>query len=249
MRVRAALEARDVGAAFGGGDIVDEGVDVLGELRRVLHGDFHAHLFQHPGDVDDFGMGRLAGPVEVLDELQHAALVVERFPLAAAIVVEDDLDAAVEKGQLLEAAMENAVVELGDGEDQTVGLEGGLGTDAIGGADAADVADRLAPLVLLLVDVPVAADFHLAPLGEEVDHGDAHPVQTAGSLVGPLGKLAAELEHGHHALERGEAQVGVDLDGDAAAVVLDRHRAVVVDGHEIRGSPAIASSIELSTTS
>ena len=33
------------------------------------------------GDVDDFGMGRLAGPVEVLDELQHAALVVERFAL------------------------------------------------------------------------------------------------------------------------------------------------------------------------
>ena len=98
-------------------------------------------------------------------------------------------------------------------------------------ADAADVADRHAPLVLLLVDVPVAADFHLAPLGEEVDHGDAHAVQTAGGLVGPLGKLAAELEHGHHALQRGEAQVGMDLDGDAAAVVLDRHRAVVVDGH------------------
>ena len=41
------LEARNVRAAFAGGDVVDEGVDVLGELRRILHGDFHAHFLQH----------------------------------------------------------------------------------------------------------------------------------------------------------------------------------------------------------
>ena len=92
-------------------------------------------------------------------------------------------------------------------------------------------ADRHAALVFLLVDVALAADFDLAPFGEEVDHGHAHAVQAAGGLVGPLVEFAAELQHGHHALQRGEAQVGVDLDGDAAAVVLDGHRAVVVDRH------------------
>ena len=86
-----------------------------------------------------------------------------------------------------------------------------------------------AALVLLLEDVALAADFDLAPFGEEVDHGDAHAVQSAGGLVGPLLELAAELQHGHHALERGEAEVGMLFDGDAAAVVLDRDRAVVVD--------------------
>ena len=43
-------------------------------------------------------------------------------------------------------------------------------------------ASRHAALVFLLVDVAVAADLHLAPLGEEVDHGDAHAVQPAGGL-------------------------------------------------------------------
>ena len=117
------------------------------------------------------------------------------------------------------------------GEDLRVGLEGGLGAAAVAAADAADVGHRHAALVFLLVDVPVAADLDLAPFGEEVDHGDADAVQTAGGLVGPLLELAAELQHGHHALQRREAQVGMDLDRDAAAVVLHRDRAVVVDRH------------------
>ena len=102
-------------------------------------------------------------------------------------------------------------------------------------ADAADLAGGHAAFVFLLVDVPVAADFDLAPLGEEVDHRHAHAVQTAGGLVGPLLELAAELEHGHHAFERGDLaahllrQLVVAFDGDAAAVVLDGDRAVVVD--------------------
>ena len=95
-----------------------------------------------------------------------------------------------------------------------------------------------AALVLLLVDVALAADLDLAPFGEEVDHGDAHAVQAAGGLVGPFLELAAELQHGHHALERGEAQVGMLFDGDAAAVVLDGDRAVVVDDHRDFGGEA-----------
>ena len=65
-----------------------------------------------------------------------------------------------------------------------------------------------AALVFLLVDVAVAADFDLAPLGEEVDDGDADAVQAAGGLVGALLELAAELEHGHHAFERGDVAAG-----------------------------------------
>ena len=126
-------------------------------------------------------------------------------------------------------AVEDVVLEIGVGEDLRVGLEGGLRADAVGAADAADFAGRHAALVFLLIDVPLAADFDLAPFGEEVDHGDADAVQAAGGLIGPLLELAAELQHGHHALERREAEVGMLFDGDAAAVVLDRDRAVVVD--------------------
>ena len=101
-------------------------------------------------------------------------------------------------------------------------------------ADAADVGLGDAALVLLVVDVAVAADFDLAPFGEEVDDRDADAVQAAGGLVGAFVELAAELEHGHHAFERGDVAAGffgelrVPLDGDAAAVVFDGDRAVAL---------------------
>ena len=91
-----------------------------------------------------------------------------------------------------------------------------------------------------MADGAVAADFDLAPFGEEVHHGDADAVQTAGGLVGALLELAAELEHGHHAFERGDVAAGlfgeliVLFDGDAAAVVFDGDRAVDVDGDAAR---------------
>ena len=73
-------EAGDVRAAFGGGDVVDEGVDVLGVLRRVLHGDFQADPLVLAGNVDDLRMHRLAGAVQVLDELEDPALVLKVSP-------------------------------------------------------------------------------------------------------------------------------------------------------------------------
>ncbi len=93
------------------------------------------------------------------------------------------------------------------------------------------VAGGHAALVFLLVDVSLAADFHFAPFGKKIDHGDAHAVQAAGGLIGALFELAAEFQHGHHALQGGKAQVGVLFHGDAAAVVLHGYRAVVVNGH------------------
>ena len=78
-----------------------------------------------------------------------------------------------------------------------------------------------------MVDLAIAADFDFAPFGEEVDDGDADAVETAGGLVGAFFELAAEFEDGHHAFERGHiaasffGELGVTLDGDAAAIVFD----------------------------
>ena len=57
-------------------------------------------------------MGRLAGPIEILDELQQPAFVVKRFAVAGAIVFERDARAAVEKREFLQAAVEDVVFEL-----------------------------------------------------------------------------------------------------------------------------------------
>jgi hypothetical protein len=210
-----------VGAALDSADVVDEGVDVLGVFGGVLDGHFHSHAFALVGDVDNILVGRLARAVEILDEFQDTPLIVEGLAVAGPLVAEGDLHAAVEEGQLLEAAVEDAVVELGVREDQGVGLEGGLGAYPIGPPNPPHFPGGHAALVFLLIDVAAAADLDLTPLGEEVDHRHPHAVQPAGGLIGALVELAAEFEHRHHALKRRYAQIGVRLDGYAAAVVLD----------------------------
>ena len=86
--------------------------------------------------------------------------------------------------------------------------------------------------------MPLAGDLDLAPFGKKVDHGDAHAVETAGGLVRTLLKLAAELEHRHHAFERGDlaihllGELRMPVCRNATAVVLDGHTAIDVD-HDI----------------
>ncbi len=67
-------EAGEVRAAFGGVDVVDVGVDVLGVLGRVLQGDLDADAVVLAFDVEDVGVDRLAGAVEVLDVLAEAVV-------------------------------------------------------------------------------------------------------------------------------------------------------------------------------
>ena len=237
-------EAGEVGAAFGRVDVVDVGVDVFGVLGRVLQGDFDGDAFAVAFDVEDIGVDRLAGAVEVLDVLAEAVVVLVRFFFAGAVVGDGDADALVQEGQLLHALLERGEDELRVREDLRVGFERGFGAAFGGVADAADVGLGDAAFVLLVVDLAVAADFDFAPFGEEVDDGDADAVEAAGGLVGAFFEFAAEFEDGHHAFERGDVaadffgELGVALDGDAAAVVFDRDRAVDVDRDADRGGVA-----------
>ena len=166
-------------------------------------------------DVHDVGVDRLAGAVQMLDVLRRCRRRTGTIPVrrcgASAM---DDPHALVQERQLLHALLQRGVGELGRREDLRVGLERGLGAALVGVADAADVGLRHAALVFLVIDVAVAADFDLAPFGEEIHHGDADAVQAAGGLVGALAELAAELEHGHHAFERGD--VAADFFGSCS---------------------------------
>ena len=90
------------------------------------------------------------------------------------------------------------------------------------------VGERLAALVTLLIDLPVAPDLDVQRLRQRVDDGDADAVETAGDLVGAvfLVELAAGVEHRQHDFGGGLAAL-VDIDRNAAAVV--DHRDGVVD--------------------
>jgi hypothetical protein len=97
-------EAGDVRAAFDGVDVVDVRVHVLGVLARVLHGDFVADPVDFARKVDHVVVQHVAGPVQVLDELDDAPLVEELVAFVHPFVAEADPHAAVQEGQLLQAA-------------------------------------------------------------------------------------------------------------------------------------------------
>ena len=73
-------------------------------------------------------------------------------------------------------------------------------------------------------------NLELQPFGEESHHRDADPVQAAGHLVGVVVELSAGVQLGHDDFGRRASFLFVDVDRDAAAIVLDRHRIVRVNG-------------------
>src|SRR6185503_9154249 len=61
------------------------------------------------------------------------------------------------------------------------------------------------------------------------NHRHAHAVQTARDLVRVAVELATRVQRRHDHFHRGAVLGGVDVDGNAAAVVLDTHVQVLVD--------------------
>ena len=82
-----------------------------------------------------------------------------------------------------------------------------------------------------LVDLAVAPDPQLEPVGQRIDDRHADAVQPAGNLVAVLVELAAGVQLGHHDLGRRALQfvVVLDVGRNAAAIVDDRDRVVGVD--------------------
>src|SRR3546814_20188427 len=78
----------------------------------------------------------------------------------------------------------------------------------------------------------VAPDGELQPFAERVDDRDADTVEAAGDLVGVVVggvlELTTGVELGHDDLGRRDTFFLVDPGRDAAAVILDRNRAVGV---------------------
>ncbi len=199
-------------------------------MRSVLLTDQANHI----------GVQRVAGAVEVLDEFDQPAFVLEVAAFAVPLVMEFDVDAAVEKREFLQTLVQHVEAVLGDAEDLVVGLEGRLGARLLGCATLQDGTRGHTSLVLLGPGEAIATDFGLGPLAQEVHDGHADTVQTTGRLVGSFLELAAELEDRHHALERADVaveffgQLFVLGDRNASTIVLDRDAAVGVHGHRDR---------------
>ena len=79
------------------------------------------------------------------------------------------------------------------------------------------------------MDLAVAADLDLEPVGEGVHAGDADAVEAAGDLVAAVAELAAGVQDREDDLDGGAVLGGVHVDGDAAAVVAHGAGAVGVE--------------------
>ena len=221
-------EAGEVRAAFVRVDVVREREHQLGvavvPLQRDLGVDAVLVAFHEDRLVVD---DRLV-LVQVLDERHDAAVVLELVALAVALVVDGDEDAAVQERQLAQPLRQRVEAVFDGLEDLRIGPERDLRAAPLRRAGDFQVGERGAALVALLVDLPVAPDLEVEPLGQRVDDRHADTVQAAGHLVAVVVELAAGVQDGEHDFGGGLA-ARVPIDGNAAAVVDDRDRVVDVD--------------------
>src|SRR2546422_8172328 len=130
--------------------------------------------------------------VQVLDELDDAALEEERVAPDVVLVLDDDLQPAVQECQLAQPVRERIERELADLEYRRVRLESDDG--AVLGrllARRQGSGGHPALLVTLGPHLAAAADLDVEPLAEGVDDRDADAVQAARDLVGRVLELAA----------------------------------------------------------
>ncbi len=232
-------EAGQMRAAIHRIDVVREAEDRLRIGVVVLEGDLDGDAVAHGLHDDRLVMQHGLAAIQMLDELGNAASVAELavtrlagLGVGGALVGERDNQALVEEGHLAQTLRQRVVVVLGDREDRLVGQEVNLGATALGRADLAQLADRIAATEVHLPGVAVAADLDVELLRERVDATDADAVQTARDLVGRGIKLAAGMQNGEHDLNgRHLLAIGQSLhiDRDATAIVNNGHRVVDMD--------------------
>ena len=90
----------------------------------------------------------------------------------------------------------------------------------------------MAPGEFHLIDLAVPVDLDRQPLGEGVHHAGAHAVEAAGDLVAPAAEFSAGVEDGVHHLQGGLTGLGLDVHGDAAAIVHHGDGVPLVDLHQ-----------------
>ena len=231
-----AAETGQVRAAIRIRDRVGEAEDLVVVAVVVLHHDIDEDLVALPRENDRLRMNDRLVLAELPHEFLDAVLVEKRLLLRrlAALVGESDLEAGIEERQFAQAVGEPLELKLGrDREDRRVRQEG----DERAGlllvlqlADDLELLRRLPALEAHVIDLAVARDLDLEPIGERVDALRADAVQTAGIFVGALPELAAGVQIRQDQLDGRHLELRMHVDRNAAAVVADRNGAIDVDG-------------------
>ena len=231
-------EPCEMGPSLGGEDRVDERIDLLVVAVGPLHGDVDHHAVPLAGEMDGCLVDRRLGPVQILHELRHATVVVEPLLPACALVLEVDCGLLVQERLVAEPVLKRRVVELDGLEHLLVGPERDLRPVAVGVADDLDGAVGHPDPVRLPPDLVLPVHRGYEPLGQRVDDGDSHPVQSSGDLVAVLVELPSGMEVCQAHLQGRFALLVVDACGDTPSIVHDRDGPVLVDRYvHLGGEP------------
>ncbi len=172
---------------------------------------------------------------ELLHEFLDPVLVEKDLLLRrlGPLILERDLEARIEECELAQTAGEALELKLRrDRENRRVGQE----SDERAGrllvfqlADDAQFLGRFPALESHVVNLAVAGDLHLEPIGERVDALRADAVQTAGVFIGALPEFAAGMEIGQDEFDGRHLELGMHIDRNTAAIVAYRNRAIDVN--------------------
>jgi hypothetical protein len=211
-----------------GVDVVREAEDRLLVGGVPLHRDLDLAVVGLVFEEDGLAMQGILVLVQVADEVDDPALVMEVDLLAAgALVDEVDLQSARQECRLAQALGEGLEVEPDLLEDLEIGEEGDLGPGLLRSRALLELRGGLAARVVLRPDVAVAANLEVKAIGKRVDDRYADTVKATGDLVaGSLAELGTGVKRRQHDLGGGLLQLDVLLDRDPAPVV--DHRAGVV---------------------
>ena len=219
-----------MGAALARVDVVGEGEDAFLVAVVVLqrHLDLDVPLLAL--EVEDLRVDRRLVLVQVLDELDDAALVEERVGASVALVLDDDLEAAVQERELAEAVRQGVEGEGRLLEDRRVRLEADDRAVLRGLLARGQRAGRRATLLVALrPHLAAPPDLDLEPLAQRVHDRDADAVETARDLVGGMLELPAGVQDRQDDLRGRLPALLVEVHGDAAPVVTDRTGPVRVE--------------------
>ena len=174
---------------------------------------------------------------KLLDEFLDAVLVKKRllFRRIDSLIRQCDFEPGIQESQLAQSRGQSLEFKFGrDREDRRVGQKRDQRAGILFVFDLADDAEffgRFAALEGHVINLAVARDFDLEPVGERVDAFGADAVQAAGIFVGALAELAARVQIGQDQLDRRHFPFRMNIDRNAAAVVAHGDRAIDVDGH------------------